>query len=121
MDSELIHTFLLTALLPSWLLVGLTDWWLHKRSDFEHTAGVRESLLHLALSAQAAAAILPALLFEINALILVVMILMFLAQELTTKLDVHIAAPARVITPAEICIHNFLTAVAFASGRRQRS
>ena len=114
MTTDIVHTFLLIALLPAWLLVGLADWWLHRTSTIEKTSGVRESVVHLVLSGQAAAAILPALLFEINGLILALTISMFVAHELTTNLDVHLAVPARVITPAEIRIHNFLTAVPFA-------
>ncbi len=114
MESSLVNHFLLLVLMPAWLLVGLADWWCHRKSDIEHTAGVRESLIHLALSAQAAFAIMPALLLEINAAIIANMIAMFVAHELTTNLDVRIAAPRRALTPLEIRVHNFLTGIPFA-------
>lgn len=115
MASTLIHAFVLLVLLPAWLLVGLGDWWCHRRTRIEDTAGPRESALHLALAGEAAVAVLPALFFEINALILVVIVVAFVAHELTTTLDFHIATPARSITPLEMRLHDYLTAIPFAS------
>jgi hypothetical protein len=90
MDATLINTFLLLVLLPAWLVVGLMDWWCHRVSRIETTVGPKESVLHLVLSAPAAVAITPALLLEINAAVITILIVMFVAHELSTNLDVHL-------------------------------
>jgi hypothetical protein len=114
MDTTLVHTFILIVLLPAWLIVGLIDWWCHRVSRIEDTAGPRESILHLVLSGEAAAAILPALLLEINAAIIALMIVMLVVHEITSNIDLHIATPVRAFTTAELHVHNFLTAIPFA-------
>jgi len=114
MDTNLINGFLLLVLLPVWLLVGLMDWRCHRVAKIEENAGVRESLIHLLLSAQAAAAILPALLLDINAAIIALLIALFIAHELTTNLDVRVATPERPLSPTEVRVHNFLTGIPFA-------
>jgi len=37
---------LLGGVMPLWLGAGLADWYLHRRSRIEQTAGPRESALH---------------------------------------------------------------------------
>lgn len=114
MAITLIHQFLLVILLPTWLLVGLTDWWCHRKSSIETTSGARESILHLALSLEAAVAILSAMVLEINALVLVIVGVSFIAHEITTNVDIHIALPQRLFTTTEQRVHDFLTAIPFA-------
>lgn len=114
MDTSLVNLFLLGVLMPAWLLAGLADWWCHRRAHIEENVGVRESLIHLVLSGQAAVAIMPALLLEINAAIIANMAVMFVAHELTTNLDVRVATPKRPLTPTEVRVHNFLTGIPFA-------
>jgi uncharacterized membrane protein len=105
---------LLGFLLPLWLVFGVTDWWRHKATFIESTSGWRESGLHLLLVGQAGVAALAGLFFEINALILGLAILAYLAHELTTNLDVHYASHRRMITSAEQRVHDYLTAIPFA-------
>ena len=59
-------------------------------------------------------AVLAAMWFEINALILALCILAFLAHEITSSLDIHYASHRRLITAGEQRIHDFLTAIPFA-------
>lgn len=33
--------------IPLWLTAGLTDWWCHRRTDIEHTTGLKETGIHL--------------------------------------------------------------------------
>lgn len=114
MDVALVNIFLLLVLLPAWLVAGLMDWWCHRRAHVETTVGPKESLLHLVLSAQAAMAITPALLLEINAAIIALLIVMFVAHEVSTNLDVRMALPVRAFTPMEVRAHNFLTGIPLA-------
>jgi hypothetical protein len=113
--EDAIHGAILLVLLPSWLVVGLIDWYCHRKSKIELTTGVRESIIHLALSLEAATAILSAMLFEINAMVLTIIVTAFIAHEITTNIDVHIAFPARTFTTTEQRIHDFLTAIPFAA------
>lgn len=46
-------------------------------------------------------AVLPALFFEINALLLAVIVAAFIAHELTASWDVAYAVPRREVTPTE--------------------
>lgn len=43
---------------PSARREGLADWWLHRSSDIEHTAGTRESVFHSLLLTEAGLPIL---------------------------------------------------------------
>lgn len=113
--ADAVHAFILLVLLPLWLLTGLTDWYCHRKAKIEDTAGPRESVLHLALSGCAAAAILPALLLDIDALVLAVMLAAFVVHELVTNMDVRLALPARAFTPLEQRVHDALTAIPFAA------
>ncbi len=114
MDKTIIYGFILLVLLPAWLLLGVADWYCHRKSHIESTSGARESALHLALACEAATGALSAMFFEINALVLCVMAAAFVVHEITTGVDFHIAAPERRITPVEMRIHDYLTAIPFA-------
>jgi hypothetical protein len=49
-ESDLEHAltrYLLYYMMPLWMAAGLLDWYWHKDTDIEHTAGTRESLIHL--------------------------------------------------------------------------
>lgn len=115
MDKILLYDFILLILLPAWLLVGLGDWYCHRKSHIEHTAGARESVLHLMLSFEAAVGVLSGLFFEINALILCVIIVAFIVHEITTSIDFRVADPERRLTPTEMRVHDYLTAIPFAA------
>jgi hypothetical protein len=42
----LLRQYLLFFILPLWMLAGLTDYVLHRRTRIEETAGIKESVLH---------------------------------------------------------------------------
>ena len=54
------------GLLPAGALAGLADWLVHRRMDIQHTAGAKESLMHIVMSGQAAIPGLALLLLETN-------------------------------------------------------
>ena len=35
--------------MPLWLGAGVADWWCHRRTDIEHTAGPAESAIDVAM------------------------------------------------------------------------
>jgi len=113
-----LHTIasllILGVLLPAWLVLGFADRMCHRKSDIAHTSGWRESMWHLLMVAQAGVAVLLAMFFEINALILGIVIVAYIAHELSTSADVGYAAPKRFISVTEQRVHDFLTAIPLA-------
>jgi hypothetical protein len=103
--------YLMYVLLPAWFVPGLLDWWMHRRSDIEHTSGTRESVVHLAMISEVGAPLLMALLLEINPPMLA---LMGGAAVATAAWDVRLAnRSTREVRPAEQNIHSLLESMPF--------
>jgi hypothetical protein len=113
-EHSLIRLFLY-YLMPAWLGAGLADWWWHKRTDIEHTAGTRESLLHIVMFAEIGVPLLLGLLAKINAGALLVMWGAAVVHEFTAFRDVAYAAKYREVAPREQHTHSFLEALPFAA------
>lgn len=94
--------------LPLWLAAGVADWLCHRASDIAHTAGPKESLIHLLMFAEVALPLLACLFMEIDALVIAIMIASFLGHELTALWDVSYAVTRREVTPIEQHVHSFL-------------
>ncbi|MFE0752401.1 hypothetical protein ACFW16_00505 [Inquilinus sp. NPDC058860] len=99
---------LLYFILPLWFVAGLADWLCHRATSIEATTGAKESLIHLLMFAEVAVPLLAALFLEINALIIALMIVAFLAHEATALWDVSYAVTRREVTPFEQHVHSFL-------------
>jgi hypothetical protein len=95
-------------IVPVWLAAGLADWWCHKRSRIEATAGTRESLLHLLLLGEAAVPAVLGLFLEITPLLLSAMAAAFFVHEATVMWDVDYAIRRREVTPLEQHVHSVL-------------
>lgn len=99
---------LLYFILPLWLLAGFCDWLCHRATDIAHTTGRKETLIHFLMFAEAGIPLIAALLLEINALIIAVMIVLFFIHEMTALWDVNIAIASRYVSPYEQHVHSFL-------------
>ncbi|WP_225769922.1 hypothetical protein [Inquilinus sp. Marseille-Q2685] len=99
---------LLYFILPLWFVAGLADWLCHRATSIEATTGAKESLIHLLMFAEVAVSLLAALFLEINALVIALMIVAFLAHEATALWDVGYAVTRREVTPFEQHVHSFL-------------
>ena len=99
---------LMYFILPLWLVAGFADWLCHRASHIEKTTGVKESLIHLLMFAEVGAPLLAGLFLEINALVIVTMIVAFFVHEATALWDVSYAVTAREVTPIEQHVHSFL-------------
>jgi hypothetical protein len=77
--------------------------------------GIYEPFLHLALLALAGVPILLGLFLEINAPVLLAMILGFLTHEAVGYIDVRWASRVRGIPPFEQRLHDYLAPVPFAA------
>lgn len=104
----LLRQYLLFFILPLWMLAGLTDYVLHKRTRIEATAGIKESVLHALQLGEAGLPVLLALLLEINALIMLFMLIGLVLHEVTALLDVRYASSRRYVSPLEQHVHSFM-------------
>lgn len=99
------------VVLPLWVTAGLADWWCHRHSDIEHTAGAGESAIHLAMMAEGGLPTLLGLFCEANAGVLAVSWATLGLHELTAIWDVAYADGRRRVTPTEQHVHGFLERV----------
>jgi hypothetical protein len=106
--SAAAESILLYFILPLWLLSGFADYLCHRASRIELTSGYKESLLHLLMLTEVAIPLLAAIFFEINALIIAIMIVGFVLHQLTALWDTTFASRRRPITPIEQHVHSFL-------------
>jgi len=111
-----VRILLLYFIMPVWFLAGLADYLCHRATDIAHTAGPKESLLHLLMFAEIAVPLLMCLFFEIDALVFAVMIAGFLAHEATALWDVSYAIEHRYVSPIEQHVHSFLEMIPLMAG-----
>ena len=109
--TAVVRDYLLYFVMPLWLVAGAADWWCHHRSDIERTSGTPESILHLMLLAEGGVAVLAGVFLRINALVLAVMILAFVAHEITSYADLRYAFGRREVAPIEQKVHDYLAIV----------
>ncbi|MFD8810885.1 diguanylate cyclase [Streptomyces sp. NPDC059627] len=112
--------FLLYGALPLWVVPGLADWWMHRRTRIEHTSGTKESAVHALMMTEAGIPVVMGLLARVNPLVLSVMGGAALAHGATAVYDVSLAVDEREVRPIEQHIHSFLevlplTALAFTA------
>jgi len=98
---------LVGVVLPLWWIAGGADWWLHRRSGIEDAGDPRESLLHLLMLAEVGVPTLALLVFEVDAWLLLLCVVGFLAHELTVYVDLQHAEARRAITSLEQVVHSF--------------
>lgn len=106
--ETIAQSILMFFLLPLWLAAGFADWLCHRRAGIEHTAGLKESLIHVLMFAEVGVPLVGALVLEINALVLGVMVAAFLLHEATALWDVSYAVSRRTVSPWEQHVHSFL-------------
>lgn len=106
--STLVRNYLLFIILPMWITAGLADYYLHRRTLIEHTSGTRESVLHAIQLGEAGVPVLMGLLLDINALIILLMLLALVLHEATALYDLYYTVHRRYISPLEQHVHSFL-------------
>jgi hypothetical protein len=108
MDPAAAQSILMYVVLPLWLAAGFADYLCHRAAHIESTSGPKESVLHLLQFAEMAVPTLAAIFLEINALIILVMIVCLVLHEATAIWDVRYAYETRTITPTEQHVHSVL-------------
>ncbi|MBS9525741.1 hypothetical protein KI659_17105 [Litoribacter alkaliphilus] len=107
--------YMMNILLPIWIGAGFLDWYWHKKSSIETTAGTRESITHLTMLTEAGVPILAALFFEVNSGLLATMTGAWAAHEATAYYDVTYAGNHRDVTIPEIHTHTYLGVLPFCA------
>ncbi|MFG3023591.1 diguanylate cyclase [Streptomyces sp. NPDC048254] len=100
--------FPLYGLLPLWVVPGLADWWMHRRTRIEHTTGTKESAAHALMMTEAGVPVLMGLLARVNPLVLTTLGGAALAHGATALYDVSPAVGEREVRPIVQHIHRFL-------------
>ena len=111
-----VGSYLLYFMFPLWIGAGFADWVLHRRTHIERTSGLKESLLHVAQMGEVGLPALMALLFQINALIILLMIIGYIIHEATALWDVRYASRSRYVSPLEQHVHSFLEVLPLIAG-----
>lgn len=110
-EKHLLINLILYGLLPLWGIAGFVDWCCHRATKVESTSGLKESLIHSLMGVQLGIPILLCLLFEVNVLILLICVAMWLLHEVVAHWDVHYATPRRRISIWEVHVHNYMATV----------
>jgi hypothetical protein len=108
MDPSAAQHVLMYFVLPVWLAAGFADYLCHRAAEIEKTSGPKESALHLLQFAEMAIPTLAAIFLEVNALVILIMIVCLVLHEATAIWDVHYAYETRTVTPTEQHVHSFL-------------
>src|SRR5437868_13159393 len=98
--SAAAEAILLYFVPPLWLSAGIADYLCHRASRIELTSGYRESLLHLLMLAEVAIPLLAAIFFEINALIIAIIIIALVLHQLTALWDTAFASQCGALHPS---------------------
>ncbi len=106
--ADLVRAYLLYFILPLWIVAGLSDYALHRRTQIAHTSGTKESLLHLLQLGETGLPVLMGLLLDINALVLLFMLVALVAHQATAMWDARYAITRRYVGPLEQQVHSFL-------------
>ena len=107
--AQALQAALAYVLMPIWIAAGFGDWLCHRVQRIEHSAGLRESLLHWAMIAELGVGIAAAALLEIGAGVLALLVVAAVAHEATMWCDLLFATRRRVIPVPEQWVHGVQT------------
>jgi hypothetical protein len=109
--EEASRRFLLYFVMPLWMGAGLADWWRHRKTSIETTAGTHESVVHALQMTEGGVPALLGLFLEVNAGVLAATYTAFWVHYGTAFWDVKYAESRREVTPNEQHIHGLLEVV----------
>ena len=113
--ARLLQELLIYAVMPLWLLAGFGDWLLHRWQRIEEKVGWREPALHLLMVGEIAVGLAAALLLQITAAVLVLLLGVAIAHELTVWRDLSYAAARRRIAVPEQWVHALQIVIPWAA------
>jgi hypothetical protein len=106
--EDATRRFLLYFVVPAWMTAGLADWWRHRKTSIETTAGTHESAIHALQMSEGGAPALLGLFLEVNAGVLAATYGALVLHQATAFWDVKYAESRREVTPNEQHIHGML-------------
>jgi hypothetical protein len=106
--QEPVHFILMFLVLPLWIAAGFADWACHRRTAIALTSGLKENLLHWLMFAELGVGVLAVALLEINAAVLLTVLVVFLLHQLTVYWDLHYSTLLRDVGPFEQMVHSFM-------------
>ena len=106
--QEPASLFLAYVVFPLWVAAGFADWLCHLRTGIAQTSGLKENLLHLLMFGEIGAGIAAVVLLEINAAVLMLVLVVFVVHELTVYWDLSYSTMLRDVGPFEQMVHSFL-------------
>src|SRR3982751_5048929 len=109
--EEASRRFLLYFVMPLWMGAGLADWWRHRKTSIETTAGTHESVIHAVQMTEGGIPAMFGLFLEVNAGVLATTYAAFWTHYGTAFWDVKYAQSRREVTPNEQHIHGLLEVV----------
>jgi hypothetical protein len=114
-DTESVTVrYLMYVLLPTWIVPGVADYLMHRRTRIEDTSGAAESAIHSLMMAEIGVPVTLGLLCEVNPLLLSLAVLSACVHEATAVWDVRAAVDGgREVRPVEQHIHSFLESMPF--------
>lgn len=113
--AKVTERYLLYFTVPLWVVAGSLDYFWHRRTKIETTSGTTESTIHALMMTEAGIPMLLGLFLEINAGVILLMIVAFLAHAATAIWDVAYAVERRKVTPSEQHVHSFLEVLPFCA------
>ncbi|MFG2177577.1 diguanylate cyclase [Streptomyces abikoensis] len=109
--DDATRRMLVGFVVPLWIGAGLADWWLHRRSGIERTAGTRESVIHAVMLTEAGFPVVLGLFCQVDAGVLAWALLGLCAHQATAFWDVAYAEERRRVTTTEQHVHSLLETV----------
>ena len=106
--QEPVHFILMFLVPPLWIAAGFADWACHRRTAIALTSGLKENLLHWLMFAELGVGVLAVALLEINAAVLLTVLVVFLLHQLTVYWDLHYSTLLRDVGPFEQMVHSFM-------------
>lgn len=96
------------GVMPLWLGAGLADWYIHRRTRIQDTAGPHESMIHSLMFAETGIPVLLGLFCEVNAGVLLSAYAAAGVHGVTAYWDQVYAQPRRRVDPLEQHVHSLL-------------
>jgi hypothetical protein len=106
--QDIARLVVVWAILPLWIAAGVADWACHRRTAIERTSGSAENAFHWALFGQMGLAVVAVALLEITAGVLAIVVLLWLAHEATTWIELRYTVPLREVRPFEQMVHSLM-------------
>ena len=106
--QDAANFILMYLVFPLWVVAGFADWFCHLRTNIATSSGIRENLLHWVMYAEIGVGMAAVAFLEVNAAVLLIVMMVFLVHELTVYWDLEYSTVLRDVAPGEQMVHSFL-------------